>query len=216
MRDMDLYVVTDEKAGKGKSHCEIARLCFEGGADIVQLRAKDSSDGDIVAMSKIIRKYADEHGGLFIVDDRVSAAVEGGAHGVHLGQSDMPVSEAREIVPEGFIVGISVDNAEQAVAAVRDGADYVALSPVHDTMSKGFLSKGFGLDELRRVRAAVDVPVVAIGGMDMDTIPGALANGADVIALISAVVSKDDIASAAAGMKEFIRTVKTSGAPRKK
>lgn len=208
MKNKDLYVVTDEKAGRGKSHCEIAELCYAGGADIVQLRAKDSSDAEIVEMCRKIRKSADLHGGLFIVDDRVAAAVEGGADGVHLGQLDMPVSEARKMVPPDFIIGISVDNAEQAVAAVRDGADYVALSPVHDTMSKGFLSKGFGLEELKKVRKSVDVPVVAIGAMDYATIPEALANGADVIALISAVVAKDDISAAAREMKEFIRASK--------
>lgn len=205
---LDLYVVTDEGLSRGRSHVEIARLALAGGADVVQLRDKAMSGGKLLAAAREMAALAREAGALLIVNDRLDVALAAGADGVHLGQDDLPVAEARRLAPRGFIIGASVGSAGEARAAERDGADYVALSPVFGTASKDDAGPGHGLNALTGVKAAVTVPVVAIGGIGPDNLAEVIAAGADGIAVISAVVSQEDAEAAARRLKRLIAEAK--------
>ena len=198
-----LYVVTDDRLSNGLSHVEVARRSYEGGADIVQLRVKDD-DPRFLEWAKEISSISKSYGRLFIVNDDVDIALQSGADGVHLGQGDTPVEEVRKRVPKDFIIGVSVGNAEEARVAERNGATYVALSPIFDTASKDDAGHGHGLETLREIRAAVSIPVVAIGGINKVNTPDIIRAGADGVAVISAVVSQPDVTAAAKELRDIV------------
>ena len=199
-----LYVVTDENLSNGLSHSQIAELACRGGADVIQLRDKDIDDAGFLRYAMEIRRICDKYGSMFIVNDRFDIALECGADGAHLGQSDLPIAEARKRSPEGFVLGCSVGSPEEALKAERDGADYVALSPVFDTSSKSDADPGHGLTVLSEIRKAVKIPVLAIGGINRDNAESVVKAGADGLAVISAVVSQNDVERAARELREII------------
>jgi thiamine-phosphate pyrophosphorylase len=200
----DLYVVTDQKLSNGLAHAEIAARAVRGGADVVQLRDKNMSKRELYMTALEMRQITNDGGSALIVNDCMEVALAAKADGVHLGQDDLPLEAARRIAPPGFIIGISVGSAAQAKKAEKGGADYVALSPLFDTMSKLDAGTGHGLDVLRQIHEAVSIPVVAIGGIDKNNVRSVLAAGADGIAVISAVVSQKDVEAATKEMKNII------------
>jgi thiamine-phosphate pyrophosphorylase len=205
---IDLYVVTDETIAGGRSALEIAREAVRGGADVVQLRDKSRSPAGLAATGREIAPIVHKAGALLIINDRLDIALSSGADGVHLGQGDMRVDTARQLAPSGFIIGVSVGTVAEAVEAEREGADYIALSPTFSTISKDDAGPGHGLARLREIRNAVSVPLVAIGGIDRQNVKEVIAAGADGIAVISAVVSRPDIAAAAGDLKRLVREAK--------
>jgi thiamine-phosphate pyrophosphorylase len=208
--NFDLYVITDETIAGGRSHTEIARLAVLGGAGIIQLRDKSRSCAELAAVGKEIAAITRKAGAMFIVNDRLDVAMTCGADGVHLGQGDLRVDTARQLAPSGFIIGVSVGTAEEAEEAEREGADYIALSPIFSTASKDNAGPGHGLDRLREIRCAVSIPVIAIGGINRQNAGDVIAAGADGIAVISAVVASPDITAAARELKDLVRKSKRS------
>lgn len=204
----DLYVVTDSQLSRGRSDAEVARMAYEGGADVVQLRMKNADGGAMLEQANLIRQYADEMCRLFIVNDRVDIAMASCADGVHLGQSDIPLETARRLMGDDAIIGISVDNVEQAVAAEEGGADYVGVGAVFRTSTKLDAMQGVGLGAIFEVRQAVDIPVVAIGGINRGNIQDVIRAGADSAAVVSAVVAQDDVAAAAHELRDLILKVR--------
>ena len=204
----DLYVVTDRELSKGRSDAEVARMAYEGGADVVQLRMKNADGREMLEQANLIRRYADEMCKLFIVDDRVDIAMASGADGVHLGQSDMPLEAARRLMGDDAIIGISVDNVEEAIAAQEGGADYVGVGAVFQTSTKPDAQQGVGLGAVFEVRQAVDIPVVAIGGINRGNIQDVIRAGADAAAVVSAVVAQDDVSAAAHELRDLILKVR--------
>jgi thiamine-phosphate pyrophosphorylase len=204
----DLYVITDEGIGRGLSHVELARRAVAGGADVVQLRDKRLSSRELLDAASAIREVTYDAGALFIVNDRLDVALAAGADGVHLGESDLPIEHARRIAPPGFIIGASVGSVVTAVRAGVEGADYVALSPTFSTTSKDDAGEGYGLAMLSAVRAAVSLPLVAIGGITPDNVGDVIAAGADGVAVISAVVGEDDVTAAARDLRSRIAAAK--------
>ncbi|HJJ36688.1 MAG TPA: thiamine phosphate synthase [Methanocorpusculum sp.] len=199
-----LYVVTDSALSHGKSHVEIARESVAGGASVIQLRDKTGSSVELYEEACAIRDIC-RGTAVFIVNDRIDIALASGADGVHLGQSDLPLPVARKICGPDFIIGISVGSVEEADAAVRDGASYVAVSPVFSTTSKKDAGEGHGLSLVRDIRAKYpDIALVGIGGLSSENAPDAVAAGLDSIAVISAVVSRPDIAAAAQSLSAVI------------
>lgn len=205
-----LYVITDESLSNGLTHTEIARMAIAGGADVIQLRDKHLSGRDLMRYAVDIRSITRDAGVLFIVNDRLDIALACDADGVHLGQEDMPLKYARRIAPPGFIIGISASNAEEAIAAEREGADYIGFGPVYSTRSKSDARPACGLDSLRNAKSSVSIPIVAIGGIGMSNIRDVLRAGADGIAVISAVVSQDDVVAAAQDLKAIINESRNS------
>jgi thiamine-phosphate pyrophosphorylase len=206
--NFDLYVITDEGIAGGRSHAGIAQQAVLGGADIIQLRDKSLSCRELAVVGREIAGITRKAGAVFLVNDRVDVAVACGADGVHLGQDDMRVSTARQLGPPGFIIGVSVGTVKEAVAAEREGADYVALSPVFSTASKENAGPGYGLDRLREIRRAVSLPIIAIGGINLQNVQDVIAAGADGIAVISSVVASPDITGAARELKGLVRESK--------
>lgn len=199
-----LYVITDERLSRGLGHVEIARRAIKGGADVVQLRDKEANCNYLRNCAYEISAIAKEAGVPFIVNDRLDIALQAGAAGVHLGQADTPVKFARAITPKGFIVGASAGTLEEALQAERDGADYIGLGPIYRTASKADAGPCCGLELLREVKARVAIPVVAIGGIGSQNLADVLEAGADGVAVISAVVSQDDLEQATRGLKALI------------
>ncbi|MGA2105193.1 thiamine phosphate synthase [Methanoregula sp.] len=206
--NLDLYVITDEGIAKGRTHAEIARLSCEGGADAIQLRDKYSSTQTLCITGREIYVITRKTGTLFIVNDRLDVALACGADGVHLGQGDLRVDLARMQAPRPFIIGVSVGNSNEAVAAEKGGADYVAVSPVFSTDSKSDAGPGHGLAVLQKIKDVVSIPVIAIGGINGDNVEEVIACGADGVAVISAVVGQPDITAATRSFKERILTAK--------
>src|SRR5690606_30125869 len=123
---LDLYVVTDRKQAKGRSHHEVVEMALAGGADVIQLRDKDMDDRGLLALASDLRELTARMGALLIVNDRPDIALASNADGVHLGQDDMPVAAVRRILPPSMIVGASVGTVSEAVRAEEEGASYVA------------------------------------------------------------------------------------------
>ena len=186
-----LYVIIDPAVAGERDVLHIARETIAGGAAVVQWRDKTREKGpqldDVRALASICRGA----GVPLIVNDDVDLALAAEADGVHVGQRDLPVAAVRRLVPGGWIVGASTNNADEARAAEADGADYVSVGNLFGTTSKDD-TRPATLDTLREVKAAVKVPICAIGGVDEPNIAGVVAAGADMAAVISAVMAADD------------------------
>jgi len=126
---LDLYVITDEKIGRGHSHAELARLSCEGGADAIQLRDKFRSPGELCGIGRVVRAITREEGALFIVNDNLDVALACGADGVHLGQGDMAAGRARKIAPRPFVIGISAGTVTEAIRCRRCRGGLRCLKP---------------------------------------------------------------------------------------
>lgn len=207
--NLELYVITDEEIAGGLSHAEIARLALAGGADVIQLRDKARGPRELVRIGRVIREITRKNGALFIVNDRIDVALACGADGVHLGQDDLCTGVVRQIAPPGFIIGVSVGTVEEAIQAEREGADYLAISPVFPTASKYNAGPGHGLKVLQDIRRNVSIPLIAIGGINAGNVHDVIAAGADGVAVISAVVGSPDITAAARQLRELVRKSRT-------
>jgi thiamine-phosphate diphosphorylase len=190
-RALRVYVVTSAHLIPGRGHAEVAMAAIEGGAGAVQLRAPELRDRPdrLLALAAGLAGPCRERGVLFIVNNSIEVALESGADGVHLGQGDDP-GRARERLGAGRVLGVSVESPQQARAAERMGADYLAVT-VWATPTKPEAMAG-GLAGLRAVVAATVLPVIGIGGIDASNAAQVLAAGAAGVAVVSAVGSAAD------------------------
>jgi thiamine-phosphate pyrophosphorylase len=171
------YVITSG------DHVKIAREACRGGAKVVQYRDKTSSRQEMLKIADEIRKITKEYNSLFIVNDLVDIALMSGADGVHLGQDDVPIRRAREITPDGFIIGISTHSYEQALTAEKSGADYIGIGPVFATPTKENYAP-IGVSVVREVIRNVNIPVVAIGGLNIGNIGESVEIGVQNVAMV--------------------------------
>jgi thiamine-phosphate diphosphorylase len=190
-----LYVILDPEVARGDLS-EIAREALAGGARLLQLRDKTREKSQQLPLARALRELCEQQGALFIVNDYADLALTCGAHGVHVGQKDQPVAVVRKLVPREMIVGCSTNDVAEARAAEAAGADYVSVGRLFPTGSKDD-TRPASLDTLRAVKAAVGVPVCGIGGIDETNIDDVLAAGADIVAVIAAVVAAEDPQEAA-------------------
>jgi thiamine-phosphate pyrophosphorylase len=170
----------------------LARTLLDAGVTIMQLRLKDASSRDFLAAARTIVGLCRDHQAMLIVNDRADIANLADAAGVHVGQEDLPLGAARQIVGPAKIVGVSTHTIEQARAAEQDGADYIGFGAIYTGGLKNVRSAQ-GLERLREIRAAVRLPIVAIGGITEATVPDVLAAGANAAAIITDVVRAPDI-----------------------
>lgn len=203
-----LYVITTELPGR--DHIDVARAAIEGGVSIIQYRDKNASSRTLLNRAYALRKLTKESGALLIINDRIDIALAVGADGVHLGQDDLPYGDARRILGDAHIIGISATCLEEATAAAGSGADYIGLGPIFPTSSKDDAAPPIGIEGLASVRKSVDVPIVAIGGITVDNIEEVVSAGSDGIAVISAVAAANDMAGSARILDEMIRRTKLS------
>jgi thiamine-phosphate pyrophosphorylase len=191
-----LYVVLDTAALKGRDEVEVAAAAIRGGAKTIQLRDKQRGKSELLTVARKLKELCVEKGVLFIVNDHLDIALAVNADGLHLGQDDLPLAEARRILPMDMLVGCSTHSTAEAVRAQTNGADYVAVGSIYPTTSKEKF-KLVGLDTLRRTRSKVSVPLIAIGGVNHSNVQGVMKAGADSVAVISAVLGADDVEKAA-------------------
>lgn len=197
-----LYGMIDLPAGDGGADraAEATRLASElldGGACVLQLRMKDASGAELYAVAQRLQRLCRQQNVPFIVNDRLDVALAAAADGVHLGQEDLPLAAARPLVPAGFVIGISTHNEAQARAAIAGGADYLGFGPCFPTHTKRNPDPVVGLERLAFV-SGLGAPVVAIGGITLDTIAAVAATGVAAAAVIRAVNTAPDVVVAAA------------------
>jgi thiamine-phosphate pyrophosphorylase len=188
------YAMVDPAGGH--EPVALARILLEAGARIMQLRLKDAGGRDFLAAARAIAALCREHQALLIVNDRVDVALLADADGVHVGQQDLPLKAAREILGANKIIGVSTHTVEQARSAESEGADYIGFGAIYSGGLKN-VKHARGLEGLREVRAAVRLPIVAIGGITRETVGEVIGAGADSAAIITDVVRSPDVAAAA-------------------
>jgi len=186
-----LYVIISSRLCR-KPVLETLSDIVSGGADVVQLREKDMSDKEVFSLAMEFRKITARANILFIVNDRAGIARDVDADGVHVGQSDMTVSAARNVIGFNKIVGISTHNIKQAQAAQREGADYIGVGPLFPTATKDY-EPPVGLTYLKQVHRAIAIPFVAVGGITLENLDEALAAGGRRIAICSAIISSGNV-----------------------
>jgi len=188
-RSLGVYVVTSSGLVRGRGHRDVALAAIEGGATAVQLRAKELDDAEQVPLAEELAARCRETGVLFVVNDRVEVALRSGAAGLHVGQGDDPHG-LRERIGRDVVLGVSVGDADEALAAELAGADYLGVT-VWATPTKADAVPR-GTEGLREVAAATSLPVVGIGGIGPSNAAEVLAAGAAGVAVISAVGAADD------------------------
>jgi thiamine-phosphate pyrophosphorylase len=208
MPDLSLYLVTDRGLSLGRSTVDIVRAAVAGGVTCVQLREKECSTRQFVAEARAVRELLTGTGVPLIINDRIDVALAVGADGVHLGQTDMPIADARRVVGSSMLIGISAECVEDAVRAQAEGADYIGISPVFSTPTKTDTAPALGLHGVALIRAAVSLPLVGIGGIGPGNAAEVLRAGCDGVAVVSAIVSAPDPQQAAAELKAIIRAAK--------
>lgn len=198
-----LYAIADAR-GRGGEPAATARAMLDGGARFVQLRWKEADAAELFAAAGEIGRLAARRGALFVVNDRLDVALAAGADGVHLGQDDLPAADARRLLGPHRLLGVSTHDVEQALRAERAGADYVGFGPIFETASKATGYPARGLDALAAVRAAVRLPIVAIGGIRAQSAPAVLRAGADAVAMISELALASDVAAKTRSVLEVL------------
>ena len=189
-----LYVIVDPEATKGRDVVEVAEAALRGGASVIQLRDKTRDKGEVLEIARAIKGLCDKYDGLFIVNDDADIAYLSEAHGLHVGQTDLPVEEARRVLAPEQIVGRSNNGTAEALESEAQGADYLAVGAVYSTTTMGKSGRtAVGPEMIREVKAAVSAPVVAIGGINAGNIADVAQAGADCICVVSAVTYADDM-----------------------
>lgn len=188
------YPIVDTLQNTRLSYIELARTILTAGAPLLQLRVKSGPTGRFVELAREVKALADRHCAQLIINDRADIAKLVDAAGVHLGQEDLPVAAARQVLGPDKIIGFSTHSLAQAEAAARAGiADYIGFGPVFPTSSKQRPDPVQGINGLRQVRSRVTLPIVAIGGITAATMPTVLAAGADAVAMIGEIVCAPDV-----------------------
>ena len=182
-----LHVITDTTLQSQFTHAELAELAIQGGADTVQFRQKQGTTRELVAIAQAMQVVCEAHKVPLIVNDRADIALAVGATGAHFGQDDMPVSIGRQILPAESIIGASARTEEKILEAITEGADYIGFGPIYGTSSKADAEMAKGLERLRRMCDIAACPVIAIGGIGIETAGDVIRAGAHGIAVISTV-----------------------------
>lgn len=203
-----LHIITDTTLQSRFTHAELAELAIEGGADTVQFRQKHGTTRELVAMAQSMQAVCKRHKVPLIVNDRADIALAVGAMGAHFGQDDMPVSIGRQILSTNTIIGASARTEEKILAAISEGADYIGFGPIYGTTSKSDAETAKGLERLRRMCDIAACPVIAIGGITVQTAGDVIRAGVHGIAVISAVCAHPEPAVATQALLNEIHGAK--------
>lgn len=200
--DYSLYLVTDRMLMSTKTLGEAVEQAVIGGCTMVQLREKEISSLDFYVLASEMKKITDRYGIPLIINDRIDIAMAVGAAGIHIGQKDIPADIARKVIGKDMLLGVSAVSAAEAVNAAKAGADYLGVGAMFPTRTKpdaGFVS----MEELGRIRKAVDIPIVVIGGISKENAMLFQPMGIDGLAVVSAVIAQPDIKKSAADLKSL-------------
>ncbi len=201
--EIDLYTVTCEELSNGRTNYEVLDAVIKGGGKIIQLRDKKCSKNNFLKMAEKFREITANAGVLLIINDYIDVAVEIDADGVHLGQEDFPISEARALSPD-LIIGSSSHNLEEAVEAQNNGADYVNIGPIFQTNTKKHLTAA-GVEMIGKIAPHLTIPFTVMGGIKITNINEVLQTGARKIAVVTAITMADDMAMAVRELRAVIR-----------
>ena len=196
-----LYLVTDRDLMSSSTLEEGVEQAIQGGVTLVQLREKDCSSREFYELGLRVKKITERYNAPLIINDRVDIALAVGAAGVHVGQGDLPCKVVREIVGPDMIVGVSAATLDEAVQAEEDGADYLGVGAMYATATKTD-TRPVSMEELLKIRAAVKIPIVVIGGINKQTLGNFKGTGVNGLAVVSAIVAQPDPEAAA---RELLR-----------
>lgn len=199
---MRLYAVTDRMWLGSRSLRDQVEECIRGGVTFVQLREKNLTFDEYVALGNEIKKITDQYHIPFVIDDDVEVAIACGADGIHVGQKDMEAGDVRKKIGKDMILGVSAQNVEQAMLAQERGADYLGVGAVFSTATK-LDADAVSFETLKAICNAVSIPVVAIGGISKDTIMKIKGSGIDGVAVVSAIFAQEDICAASQELREL-------------
>ncbi len=199
--DYTLYLVTDRRLMSCKTIEDSVSLGVAGGASVVQLREKDCTSREFYELALRVKKITEPAGVPLIINDRIDICMAADADGVHLGQKDLPCKEARRILGEDKIIGVSAALPEEAAQAQADGADYLGVGAVFPTSTKTN-TRPVTPEIIREIRAAVTIPFVVIGGVNPENVRTLYGLGINGAAVVSAIISKPDITAAAREMRK--------------
>jgi thiamine-phosphate pyrophosphorylase len=200
--DYSLYLVTDRMLMSTKTLGEAVEQAVIGGCTMVQIREKEILSLDFYVLASEMKKITDRYGIPLIINDRIDIAMAVGAAGVHIGQKDIPADIARKVIGKDMLLGVSAVSAAEAVNAAKAGADYLGVGAMFPTGTKpdaGFVS----MEELGRIRKAVDIPIVVIGGICKENAMLFQPMGIDGLAVVSAVIAQPNIKKSAADLKSL-------------
>jgi thiamine-phosphate pyrophosphorylase len=203
--DYTLYLVADADFAAGRELPGLVKAAVAGGVTVVQLRAKSLAGREFIELGSEIARALAGTGVPFLVNDRVDVAVACGAAGVHLGQEDVPVRLARSLLGPAGTIGVSVNTEEEARRAELEGADYLGAGPAFATATKATDLPVLGPEGIGRIKRAVRIPVVAIGGVGPGNAPALAETGADGIAVVSAILGAPDARRAAGELRRAFR-----------
>ena len=194
--DYTLYLCTDRELMRSSTIEETVEQAIIGGTGVVQLREKDIDAKDFYEMAVRLKQITDHYHVPLIINDRVDIALACNAAGVHIGQRDIPAKQVRKMIGKNKLLGVSASTLEEAVKAVEDGADYLGIGAMYATNTKED-AEIVTIPELKRIREAVDVPIVVIGGINLDTLDNFKGYGIDGLAVVSAIMAAEDVEAAA-------------------
>lgn len=183
-----LYLILDQRWASRWALADILRHAADIGVKVVQYRNKNGAMNEVYRHAVGLRKIASDFGLAFIVNDRCDVGLAVEADGVHLGQSDFPIRLARELLGANYLIGISTHSPEQVVEATEQGADYIGFGPLFHTITKADHEPVVGLDGLKKVRPLTSLPIVAIGGIQSESVSKIVAAGADAVAVASGIL----------------------------
>lgn len=199
---IDFYFVTDSSLSRNGILSDV-KAAVKAGCKIVQYREKNKSTRDMIKAATKIKKLCKKDV-IFLVNDRLDVALAVNADGVHLGQEDMDIEIARKLLGSEKIIGLTVHNSKEAIFAEKSGADYIGLSPIFATNTKGDAGKACGIEMIKKARKAVKIPIAAIGGINKGNIREVVKAGADSAAAISAILCSDDVFKEVSKFKKSI------------
>ena len=191
LKNCKIYLVTDEKACLGKDFYNCIEEAIKGGVRTVQLREKNISTKDFYEKALKVKEICKNYGVLFIINDRLDIAQAVEADGVHLGQSDMPIEKAREILKDKFLIGATARNVEEAKRAELLGANYIGSGAIFRTNTKDNAKK-LEMEELKKIVASIKIPVFAIGGININNVSSLKNIGLQGICAVSGILSEKD------------------------
>lgn len=200
--DYSLYLVTDRMVMSTRTLGEAVEQAAAGGCTMVQLREKELPALDFYMLASEVKKITDRYGIPLIINDRIDIAMAVGAAGVHIGQKDIPADIARKVIGKDMLLGVSAGSAAEAVNAAEAGADYLGVGAMFPTETKpdaGYVS----MEELEKIRRAVEIPIVVIGGINRENAMLFKPMGIDGLAVVSAVIAESDIKKAASTLRSL-------------
>ncbi|MGA7826444.1 MAG: thiamine phosphate synthase [Geobacteraceae bacterium] len=209
--DFTLYLISDRKQVPGGDLCAAVEGALRGGVRAVQLREKDLSGRELYELACCLREVTARYGAKLLINERLDIALAAGADGIHLGENSLPLPQARKVVGDNLLIGVSCHDQERALAAQDHGADFITFSPIFFTPSKAPYGEPLGTERLADACRLLRIPVFALGGIKREKVSTVLDHGAHGIALISAILAAKDPERAAREMLEEICGVQRKG-----